>query len=160
MRSAGPVDYKGMKKIALLALLPLTLGSCGLFGTPKTYAINGTITNTAPAGTVKLAVIGVNATGAFNENVGQIAVPVFNTGTKKFSVDYPSTTTDGLYQVIAFIDSNGDGKYQANETRTQNNNKYLVYSSNDVLSFKKGWNYLVGTTVTQPTVITDYDLSW
>lgn len=149
-----------MKKLALLTLLPLTLGSCGLFGTPKTYAISGTITGTQPAGTMKLAVIGVNSTGIYNENIGQIAVPTFDSNTKKFSVDYPSKAAEGYYQVIAYIDANGDSKYNVGETRTKNNNMYLVYRDSNMMDLKTGWNLMQGTTVTQPGTITNYDLSW
>lgn len=151
-----------MKNILLAASLPLLLSGCGIFGTPKNYDVSGTISGTAPAGTVKLAVVGVSLGGVVNEATGQVAVTVFDT--KKFSVDYPASPADGIYQVIAYVDSNGDGKYNVGETRTQNNGKYLVYSKNGVLSgltgIKAGWNYVIGTTVTQPTRVTDYDLSW
>lgn len=156
-----------MKKLALLALLPLTLGSCGLFGTPKNYNVSGTISGTQPTGTLKLAVVGVSASGVVNANVGQIAVPTFDANTKKFSVDYPSNPADGIYQVIAYIDggTNPNGKYDVGETRTKNNNMYLVYSKSggaieSLLGIKAGWNLVVGTTVTQPGNITNYDLSW
>lgn len=154
-----------MKKLALLTLLPLTLGSCGLFGTPKTYAVSGTISGTQPSGNVKMAVLGVSASGVVNANVGQIAIPTFDNNTKKFSVDYPSNPADGVYQVIAYIDANGDSKYNVGETRTKNNNMYLVYSKSGgtvetLLGIKAGWNLVQGTTVTQPGTITNYDLSW
>ncbi len=148
-----------MKKIALLALLPLTLGSCGLFGTPKSYAINGTINGTAPTGTVKLAVVGVTSTGVVNDIVGQITVFSNN----KYSADYPSNPSNGFYQVIAFIDANGDGKYQVTETRTKlDTSRYLVYSKDGDpnLKYAPGWNYLKSGTASQPTLITDYDLNW
>ena len=145
----------------LLLLLPLTLASCGLFGTPKNYDVTGTLSGTAPAGTVKLAVVGVGLTGVVNADVPQIAVAL--PSTQKFALDYPNVA-DGIYQVIAYVDANGDGKYNVGETRTQNNGKYLIYSTNGVLSgltnVKAGWNYAVGLNVTQPGRVTDYDLTW
>lgn len=152
-----------MRKLALAALMPLALASCGIFGTPTNYNVSGTISGSAPAGTVKLAVVGVSTSGVVNADVAQIAVNTFDG--KKFSVDYPSNPSDGVYQVIAYVDSNGNGKYDVGETKTQNNNKYLVYLKNggtleSWLGLKAGWNYVVGTNVSQSNHITDYDLNW
>lgn len=143
--------------------MPLALASCGIFNTPTNYAVSGTISGTAPAGTVKMAVVGVSSTGVVNADVGQIAVTVSDG--KKFSVDYPTNPADGIYQVIAYIDGNSNGKYDLGETRTQVGNRFLVYLKNGGtlqawLGLKAGWNYVVGTSITQPTRITDYDLSW
>ena len=150
-----------MKKILLLA--PLALASCGVFGTPTTYDVSGTISGTAPGSPIKLALVGVSATGVVNADVNQVAVTVFDA--KKFSVDYPDAPAAGIYQVIAYVDANGDGKYNIGEARTENNGKYLIYSANggtlgSLVGLKAGWNLLQGTTVSQPGRITNYDLNW
>lgn len=164
MGSAGLADYRGMKKIALLALLPLTLGSCGLFGTPKTPSINGSITGTAPtvpAGSaIKIAVVGLTATEIVNDTPGQVTG--FNN--TKYSTDYPSNPSDGRYIVVAFVDKNNDGKFNLGETSTSltDINHYLVYSKNGDANLKYGvgWNYVKDGTPSQPLIITDYDLKW
>ena len=149
-----------MRKLLLLA--PLALASCGLLGTPKTYDVSGTISGTAPGSPIKLALVGVSSTGAVNADVAQVAVTVFDA--RKFSVDYPDSPAPGIYQVIAYVDANGDGKYNATEKRTENNGKYLIYSASDAtvdsVTVKSGWNLFQGTTVTQPGRITNYDLNW
>lgn len=149
-----------MKRLALLA--PLALASCGVLGTPQNYDVNGTISGTAPAGTVKMAVVGVALNGVVNADVPQIALTVFDQ--QKFSVDYPANPADGIYQVIAYVDKDGNGQYTLGEPRTQNNGKYLVYTKSGLLpsitGLSAGWNYVVGTRSTQPNRIHDYDLSW
>ncbi len=159
--STGQIE--GMKKLVLIGLLPLMLAACGIGGTPRNYDVSGTISGTQPSGTLKMAVVGVNLGGVVNTATGQIAIN--SPDGKKFSVDYPPSPADGLYQVIAYIDANGNGKYDLGETRTANNNKYLAYARSSgglasLVGLKAGWNYVVGTAVTQPSRITDYDLSW
>ncbi|WP_291423582.1 hypothetical protein [Deinococcus sp.] len=152
-----------MNKLVLTALLPLLLAACGIGGTPKNYDVSGTISGKQPSGALKMAVVGVSLGGVVNTATGQIAIS--SPDGKKFSVDYPLSPADGLYQVIAYIDADGNGKYNLGELRTANNNKYLAYAKSggglaSLVGLRAGWNYVIGTAVTQPSRITDYDLSW
>ncbi|GAA5514253.1 hypothetical protein Dcar01_03008 [Deinococcus carri] len=150
-----------------LLLLPLALASCGLFGTPSNYDVTGTLTGTPPtAGNVRLALLGASLGGVVNANVPQIDVSLGNRGV--FGVDWPAAPAEGLYQVIAYVDTNSDRQYNSGEPRTHDNQKYLVYSRGgalaDLVGLKAGWN-LVNTsttpfTVTQPGRVTGYDLNW
>lgn len=153
-----------MKKISLLALLPLTLGSCGLFGTPKSPAINGSINGTAPASSstspIRVAVVGLTTSGIVNDTPGQLLV----LNNSKYSAEYPSNPADGRYIVVAFLDANNDGKLNLGEKSTSllDTSRYLVFSKNGDpnLKYGPGWNYVKNGTPSQPLVISDYDLNW
>ena len=56
-----------MKKLFLLAAAPLTLASCGLVGLPQNLDVSGSVLGTPPAGTLRLALVGANASGVVQD---------------------------------------------------------------------------------------------
>ncbi|WP_216324811.1 hypothetical protein [Deinococcus aestuarii] len=151
----------------VLLVLPTVLASCGLLGIPTGHDVMGTLSGTAPGGgDVRLAFVGLSLDETVNPDVPQIDISLEDGG--NFGVDFPTNPAWKVYQVIGYVDSHANRKYDAGEPRTRNNNKYLVYSrggTTDLLSgLRAGWNlvtypYTPGS-VTQPKRVTGYDLSW
>lgn len=147
-----------MKKLALLAAIPVVLASCNNNELPTQYDISGSINGTAPSGTVKIALVG----GALSTDpVQNIDVTGFKFANSKYTVDLPNNPNAalGFYEIIAYVDASKDGKYNFGETRTKTNiNNYLAYSS-------ATQKWIRGTTTIRENGksvnrINNYDLSW
>lgn len=153
-----------MNKNLFWLALPLALASCGPLGIPK-GDVTGSITGTQPeAGDVRLALVGRNGTGFENNAVDQFDIGTFNPQKRVYAISLPTDPKAGAYDVIAYVDTNKNNKYDAGEPRTRNDSRFLIYSKQDVSLFgfnvKRGWNRVEGTTVTQGLPFNSYDLSW
>lgn len=147
-----------MKKIALLILtLPLLI-ACGDQKSPDSFDVSGKLLGEIPGRPVLLSMIATSLGGVIDEKVDQVPVKLLSKGA--FAIDFPKQPYDGAYQVIAYLDKNGNNKYDLGEQRTQNNKKYLVHSQNDSLGYKKGWNLMDAGIISQPEKVLDYDLQW
>ncbi|WP_034386278.1 hypothetical protein [Deinococcus sp. YIM 77859] len=152
-----------MKRLLAFLTLPLALASCSTFGVPN-GDVTGDISN-APVGqgTVRLALRGVTFGGTTNETVEQFAVTPTDKGI--YAISLPPSPRDGGYEVIAYVDSNGNRQYDSGETRTQSNGKTLVYTSSNVVGtftgLSKGWNLVQdGQVVQRGTPFHNYDLTF
>lgn len=134
-----------------LLVLPALLASCNMFGKGLTSGdISGKISNIPSGSKVKIAVIGVSEKGIDSEAPAQALLAVKGDGL--YSATLPKT--NGLYNVIGFVDANDNNTYEIGERRTKVTGKYLALSD-------KGWsivNVVVPTAVKLP--ITNYDLSF
>lgn len=151
-----------MKKFLLLALSASILASCGN-NVPTSYDLTGKVTGTAPGQPVKLVMVGASVAGVGQADIPQISIQLGNTGF--FGVDFPNNPRTGGYDVFAYVDGNGNGKYEIGEQRTTPNGKFLVYAETnniigDLLGIKKGWNLIQGLQASQPGRINEYNLSW
>jgi len=153
-----------MKRSLLLLTLPLSLAACATLGVPN-GDVTGSISGTPPeAGNVRLALLGRTGAGFENNDVDQVDVGNL-TGTKRvYALSLPPTPRAGAYEVIAYVDRNGNKGYDVGEPRTPYSNRFLIYSPQDAGVFgfnvKTGWNRVEGTTVTQGLPFNGFDLSW
>jgi len=153
-----------MKRILSVLAVPLALASCGVLGVPR-GDVTGSITGTQPeGGNVRLALVGRTGTGFENNPVDQIDVGTFNPQKRVYAISLPNNPKQGAYDVLAYVDRNADGKYTSGEPRTRAQNRYLVYSNQDAsffgFTFKRGWNRVEGSTISQTMPFSGYDLSW
>lgn len=153
-----------MKKSLSLLALPLALASCGLFGLPK-GDVTGSIYGSQPEnGDVRLALVGVTGSGFENNAVNQLDIGTFNPQKRVYSISLPDNPKQGAYDVIAYVDTNKNNKYDSGEPRTKTDSRYLIFANQDVSIFgftvKKGWNRVEGTTVTQGLPFNNFDLEW
>lgn len=153
-----------MKKTVSLLALPLALASCGLLGLPR-GDVTGTINGTQPEnGDVRLALVGVTGSGFENNAVNQLDIGTFNPQKRVYSISLPDNPKQGAYDVIAYVDTNKNNKYDSGEPRTKTDSRYLIFANQDVSIFgftvKKGWNRVEGTTVTQGLPFNNFDLEW
>lgn len=156
-----------MKKIALLAFLPLALGSCGLGGLPK-GDVTGNINNIPTGqGTVRIAVLGVNFGGINNTSTDYLTVTPTDKGA--YGAGLPSPTGTGAYRVIAYTDKDDSKTFNAGDTATKDNGKLLVFIANDftgnviggVTGLAKGWNLVEnGKLIKSGTPFNNYDLTF
>lgn len=154
-----------MNKLFLLAAVPLTLASCGLIGLPQSLDVSGSVLGTPPAGTVRLALVGANASGVVQDGSQQAAITL-SPSDKRYAVDLPADwkQKDGYYNVVAYVDADNDGMYDAGEQSTSHQGSYLVYDvdgQNALISgIRAGLNEVKGTTAVQWGKIGGYDLTW
>ncbi|WP_051363629.1 hypothetical protein [Deinococcus murrayi] len=153
-----------MNKAALALGLPLALASCGLLGFPR-GDVTGTIRGNQPqTGNVRIALVGLTGTGYENNAVDQLDIGTFNPQKRVYSISLPDTAGAGVYEVLAYVDLNGNKKFDANEPRTRRANRGLIYATSDTTFFgftvKRGWNRFEGTTVSQTRPFSNYDLEW
>lgn len=153
-----------MTKTLAWLILPLSLASCGVLGVPR-GDVTGSITGTQPTGgDVRLALVGRTGAGFENNPVDQIDVGTFNPQKRVYAISLPGSPKQGAYDVLAYVDRNGDKKYTSGEPRTAAQNRYLVYSNQDAsffgFTFKRGWNRVEGSTISQTMPFSGYDLNW
>lgn len=137
------------RTLGLLVIGSLVLSSCGggLLGGPNSGPdVSGKLNGAWPSGTTKIALVGVNESGIFNN--GSQAQIVDTNITDGFTYDLPKTSDQGIYRIIAYVDgSNGkaaDSQYQLGESVSDDNGKYLVYSNQAFTAYGKtfgaGWS--------------------
>lgn len=157
-----------MKKALSLLTLPLALASCSTFGVP-TGDVSGNLLGTQPSGAIRMAVRGVTLTGVQTPVVDQINIPTFNPEKRAYAISFPANPAEGGYELLAYVDANGNNRYDSGETRTQNTGKTFVYSQSgsgdksgrDLADLKAGWTLVNGTSVEKSgTPFTGYDLNW
>lgn len=158
-----------MKKIALLALLPLTLAACGIGGTPK-GDVTGNISNIPSGqGTIRIAVLGVSFGGISNTSTDYLTVTPTDRGA--YGAGLPSPTGTGAYRVAAYTDTDDSKTYNADKDKaiTKDNGKLLVFIANDfsgdviggISGLAKGWNLVEnGKLVKSGTPFNNYDLTF
>ncbi|MBI0446121.1 hypothetical protein [Deinococcus sp. DB0503] len=157
-----------MKKSLSLLALPLALASCGLFGLPKGDVTGSIYGSPNQNGNIRLALIG--AAGYQNNAVDQVDVGTLNPQKSVYAVTLPSSPKDGYYELLAYVDSKANNKYDADtEKRTQSNGKVMVYSANglgnkdgsNLLNLKAGWSLIQnGQVVKSGLPFNSYDLNW
>lgn len=145
-----------------LALVPgvLALTSCAaLFPSPAPQ-VTGQLLDPDPAVEPNWsvptfgAVVGFGAADDVDyDNQPQIVDELITGG---YTIELPLTATEGVYEVIGFEDSNGDGDLDDGERLGGSAPKYFVYSRDggDVNVFgttvtvPQGWSMVQGSTVT------------
>lgn len=155
-----------MKKIALLALLPLVLVSCGgLGGVPK-GDVTGNISNVPGGqGTVRIAVLGVDFGGISNTSTDYLTVTPTDKGA--YAAGLPAPKATGAYRIVAYTDKDDNRTFNAGDTATKDDGKRLVFVSTDftgniignVSGLQKGWNLVQnGKLLKSGTPFNNYDL--
>lgn len=149
-----------MKKVALILALPLALASCNWLNNPTTqFDISGSMNGATPSGgEIKLALVGASL--SFNP-IQNFDVAQINLANSKFTLDLPNQPTGlaGIYEVIAYVDANKNGKYDVGETRTKPN------AANTLIYTAGTHKWVRGSTVIRENDasvnrINNYDLSW
>ena len=107
-----------MKRQLVWLALALSLASCGVLGVPR-GDVTGSITGTQPqAGDVRLALVGLSGSGYENNAVDQLDIGTFNAQKRVYSISLPGSPKAGVYEVLAYVDTNGDKTYDVGEPRT------------------------------------------
>lgn len=131
------------------------LASCGLLPGVGGQQVNGTFSDSTDgtfkwanvnAGKVRLALIGVTASGITSYN-GQAELKDIKTF-KSYTMELPTNPPAGAYRVYAYCDANGSGSFDSGEDIADSGSKLLVWSAADgsftfggtTFNVKKGWN--------------------
>lgn len=152
-------------KFLPLVLSVSLLSSCGLFGNgiPTSNAVTGKISNIPEGKTVKVALVGVDTAGISSKDAAQIVGTFRSSGL--YGVALPELSTTGVYDVVGYIDANGNKQYDIGETRTKPTTNYFVISQGtavgQLLGLKKGWNQIdLLRIVKSGNYFPDYNLSF
>lgn len=140
------------KLLAATLLCFPAITACNINGVPTGHIVSGTIQN-APVGkgTIKIAVIGANKYGIDSTNASQIVVTPQKDGV--YTVSLSSIQSLGVYDVVAYADTNNNNRYDLGEHRSRMTTRYFVYSEGSpidgLFNLKKGWNKINLFTVEQ-----------
>jgi hypothetical protein len=137
--------------VSMFALLTLVLSACTLFPFVGGPQVSGNITGTWPEG-ASIALVGLTTEGNANyANQTRIVDPTIADG---YIIAVPATAAEGVYQIVAFQDTNEDSLFEESESIGNSGTHLLAYSKTDseinfggsTFVVRKGWNGFTSDT--------------
>ncbi|MPY67072.1 hypothetical protein F8S09_10275 [Deinococcus sp. SDU3-2] len=127
-----------MRRLSLLLPVALLLAACGSREArpPEAHDLSGTVSETW-AEKPRLALVGIGLPDAFkNESRYEQTAVRQSDGTWTFGMDLPPVPDVlGVYQVVAFVDRDGDARFDPDEVgQAARNRQWLIFSPADMES--------------------------
>jgi hypothetical protein len=148
MVNRGPLGYNSEElriglwigRTLMVAVALGVLAGCALFPLIGGPQVIGNLVGEWPGGT-RLALVGVSAEGQIDySNQTQIVDENIFDG---YLFALPETAAEGIYQIVAFEDSDADNKFSEAESLGNTGDRYLIYSASDKAVDFLGRNFVV-----------------
>ncbi len=135
---------------SLALALMLALAACGLFPVIGGPQVTGNLKDAGswPRDT-RIALVGYGSGGALSyDNQRQVVDEDVFDG---YLLELPNGAAQGSYQLVGYVDANGDNKLDAGEARGDSGNVYFIYADKagtldtfaGSVAVEQGWNELV-----------------